>query len=52
MTSKTAIIFAALMLLLSITPRSSSHNITWKRGPDIPLPRGGYFAAAFQRGGS
>lgn len=38
------------MLLISITPRSSSHNITWKRGPDIPLPRGGYSAAAFEGG--
>lgn len=50
MSSKTAIIFAALMLLLTIAARPSSHNITWKRGPDIPLPRGGYFAAALQGG--
>ena len=38
MSSKTMIILAALMLLLTIAPRPSSHNITWKRGPDIPLP--------------
>ncbi len=50
MSTKTVIVFAALMLPLTIAPRSSSHNITWKRGPDIPLPRGGYSAAAFQGG--
>lgn len=50
MSSKTVGIFAALMLLLSVGPRSSSHNITWKRGPDIHLPRGGYSAAVFQGG--
>ena len=50
MSSKTVVIFAALMLLLSVGPRSSSHNITWKRGPDIHLSRGGYSAAVFQGG--
>lgn len=32
----------ALTLLMAQTPKET---ISWSRGPDLPLPRGGYFAA-------
>jgi N-acetylneuraminic acid mutarotase len=39
----------SIFTLLMVCP-SSAPTISWSRGPDLPLPRGGYYAAWFQGG--
>ena len=47
--SQLNLVILSLFLLFMPYP-SSAPTITWSRGPDLPLPRGGYYAAWFQGG--
>ncbi len=38
------------LLFLLVIPFFPPQSITWSRGPDLPLPRGGYYAAWHQGG--
>jgi N-acetylneuraminic acid mutarotase len=44
-----SLVLTALFTVCVFYP-GHSPNITWSRGPDLPLPRGGYYAAWFQGG--
>ncbi len=49
--SLTFIIFmTTLNIPVSSSVKAGSERITWTRGTDIPLPRGGYFAAWYRGG--
>ena len=39
----------SLLILLSVTVPAET-SLTWSRGPDLALPRGGYSAAVYQEG--
>jgi N-acetylneuraminic acid mutarotase len=43
------VVSAPMSLMAQITHETTS-VISWSRGPDVPLPRGGYFAAWYNNG--
>jgi N-acetylneuraminic acid mutarotase len=45
-----SIILIALAASVSLMAQSANETISWSRGPDISLPRGGYFAAWYKGG--